>query len=336
MYDFEGLFLTSGNGEDPELAIFTRYPKALKMSLAIISPGRDPKVWIDALTFYNPEISVQVYPQIDRPEEVEMVLLWQHPAGFLSTLPNLKLISSLGAGVDHILSDPTLPADIPIVRIVDEKLTWSMTNYVVMGVLNFHRQITRYQADQTRKVWDMSKPEIPVKIGVMGVGALGGDVLDKLSFMGFPVFGFGFSEKTDFPYPYFSREKLQDFLNEINVLVCLLPLTPETEDILDLELFKKCKPGTYLINVARGKHLVEEDLIPALDRGDLSGALLDVYRTEPLPQDHPFWEEKRILLTPHIASVTNPLAAAPQITDNLKRLKANQPLLNIVNRKKGY
>lgn len=306
------------------------------MSLAIISPGRNPKVWIDALTFHNPEISIQVYPEINRPEDVEMVLLWQHPAGFLRTLPNLKLISSLGAGVDHILSDPALPEGIPIVRIVDEKLTWSMTNYVVMGVLNFHRQITRYQEDQKRKVWDMSHPEIPVKIGVMGVGALGGDVLDKLNYMGFSVCGFGFTEKRDFRYPYFPKDKIQDFLNEINVLVCLLPLTDETENILNLDLFQKCKQGTYLINVARGKHLVEEDLIVALEKGYLSGALLDVYRTEPLPTSHPFWEEKRIQLTPHIASVTNPQAASPQIIENLRRLKAKEPLLNSVDRLKGY
>jgi glyoxylate/hydroxypyruvate reductase len=306
------------------------------MSLAIISPGRNPAIWIDALRYHQPDIAIQVYPDISRPEEVEMALLWQHPPGYLSTLPNLKLISSLGAGVDHILSDPAVPESMPIVRIVDEKLTWSMTNYVVMGVLNFHRQITRYQADQKRKVWDMSNPEIPVRVGVMGVGALGGDVLDKLNYLGFPVAGFGFSEKKDFPYPYFSKNRLQDFLSQINVLICLLPLTPETEGVLNLELFENCTPGTYLINVARGKHLVEEDLIPALERGFLSGALLDVYRKEPLPADHPFWEESRIQLTPHIASVTNPQAAAPQIIENFRRLKANQPLQNLVNRHRGY
>lgn len=306
------------------------------MSLAIISPGRDPKAWIDALTFHQPDIDIQVYPKIDRPQDVEMALLWQHPPGYLSTLPNLKLISSLGAGVDHILSDSAVPESMPIVRIVDEKLTWSMTNYVIMGVLNFHRQITRYQADQKRKVWDMSNPEIQVRVGVMGVGALGGDVLDKLNYMGFPVFGFGFTEKKDFPYPYFSKDQLSEFLNEINVLVCLLPLTPETENILNSDFFKKCKPGTYLINVARGKHLLEEDLIPALEEGFLSGALLDVYRTEPLPENHPFWEQERIQITPHIASVTNPQAASPQIIENFSRLKANQPLRNLVDRHKGY
>jgi glyoxylate/hydroxypyruvate reductase A len=306
------------------------------MSLAIISPGRDPKIWIEALTFCDPDVDIQVYPDIQRPEDVEMALLWQHPPGYLDSLPNLKLISSLGAGVDHILSDPSIPDTLPIVRIVDEKLTWSMTNYVVMGVLNFHRQITRYQADQKRKVWDMSNPEIPVSVGVMGVGALGGDVLDKLNYMGFQVSGYGFSEKNDFPYPYFSKNRMQEFLDEINVLVCLLPLTRDTENILNLDFFKKCKPGTFLINVARGKHLVEEDLIPALDQGYIWGALLDVYRTEPLPGDHPFWEESRIQLTPHIASVTNPQAAAPQIVENFKRMKSNQRLLNLVNRQRGY
>jgi glyoxylate/hydroxypyruvate reductase len=306
------------------------------MSLAIISPGRDPKQWIEAFKYHYPAIDIQVYPKIDRPEDVEMAVLWQHPPGYLKSLPNLRLISSLGAGIDHIISDPSIPDSMPIVRIVDEKLTWSMTNYVIMGVLNFHRQITRYQADQKRKVWDMSNPEISIKVGVMGVGALGGDVMDKLNYLGFPVFGYGFSEKQDYPYPYFSKDKLEDFLGEINVLVCLLPLTPDTESILNMDLFRKCNPGTYLINVARGKHLVEEDLIPALDEGFLSGALLDVYRKEPLPTAHPFWEERRIQLTPHIASVTNPQAASPQIIENYKRLKANKPLLNSVNRKRGY
>ena len=306
------------------------------MSIAIISPGRDPKVWIEALQQQLPDIDLQVYPQIDRPEAVEMALVWQHPPGFLTSLPNLKLISSLGAGVDHILSDPAVGEEMPIVRIVDEKLTWSMTNYVVLGVMNFHRQLVRYQGDQRKKVWDMSNPEIPVKIGVMGVGALGGDAMDKLHGLGFEVVGFGFTEKKDFRYPYFAKTQLNQFLAEINVLVCLLPLTPETEGILNLDLFQACTKGTYLINVARGKHLVEEDLLSALNQGYLSGALLDVFRVEPLPQEHPFWTEERIQLTPHIASVTNPRAAAPQIITNYKRLKASQPLLNLVNRTRGY
>lgn len=306
------------------------------MSLAIISPGKNADPWIKVLKNQDPDLEVQVYPDINNPDSVEVVMLWNHPAGILSSFPNLKLISSMGAGVDHILRDKSVPENIPVVRIVDEKLTFSMTNYVIMGVLNFHRQFTRYQQDKKQKVWDMSNPEIDVTVGVMGVGALGGDVLEKLAFMGFDVVGFGFSEKEDFPYPYYSKGQLHEFLKTVNVIVCLLPLTPDTEGILNIELFKLCKKGTFLINVARGKHLVEEDLILALDKGFLSGALLDVFRTEPLPKEHPFWEDERILFTPHIASVTNPSAAAPQVVDNIRRIQTNQPLNNLVIRKRGY
>ncbi|NVK48206.1 MAG: glyoxylate/hydroxypyruvate reductase A [Cyclobacteriaceae bacterium] len=306
------------------------------MSLVIISPGRNPEPWIQALKNSNCKLEIEVFPDIKDPLDVEYALLWQHPEGILSEFPNLKLVSSMGAGVDHILSDPHIPENLPIVRIVDDRLTWSMTNYVVMGVLNFHRQIKRYEADKKRKVWDMSNPEIPVTVGVMGTGALGFDVLEKLDFMGFPVVGFGYSDKKDFPYPYFSKKHLQEFLAKINVLVCLLPLTPDTENILNLDLFKKCNPGTYLINVARGRHLVEEDLPIAIEKGFLSGALLDVYREEPLPESYPFWENPSISMTPHIASVTNPAAAAPQVIENIRRMECNEPLINLVNRKRGY
>lgn len=306
------------------------------MSLAIISPGKNSNAWITAIQSLDPTLNIQVYPEIKDPEAVEVVFLWNHPEGLLGEFPNLKLISSMGAGVDHILRDKTIDPAIPIVRIVDEKLTWSMTNYVVMAVLNYHRQLSRYQRDKIRKVWDMSNPELEVTIGVMGVGALGYDVMEKLAYMDFPVIGFGFTEKKDFKYPYYPKEDLEGFLKAVNVLVCLLPLTAETENILNSSLFSKCNPGTYLINVARGKHLVEEDLIEALNKGQLSGAMLDVYRTEPLPESHPFWEDPRITLTPHIASVTNPKAASPQLIENMKRVKYNEPLLNLVDRMKGY
>ncbi|UZD23787.1 glyoxylate/hydroxypyruvate reductase A [Algoriphagus halophytocola] len=306
------------------------------MSLAIISPGKNPDVWIEEFKSLAPDLSIEVYPEITEPEQVEYAFLWQHPEGILSDFPNLKMISSMGAGVDHILRDKTIPESIPIVRIVDEKLTWSMTNYVVMAVLNFHRQTPRYQINQTRKVWDMSAPELDVTIGVMGVGALGKDVLEKLDFMGFPVAGFGFSEKKDFPFPYYSKDQLGDFLKKVNVLVCLLPLTPETENILNKDLFAQCNPNTYLINVARGKHLVDDDLLEAIENGQISGAALDVYREEPLPERHPFWENWKIAMTPHIASVTNPQAAAPQVIENINRLESNRELKNVVNRSRGY
>lgn len=306
------------------------------MSLAIISPGRDASVWIENFKKLDPSIDIQVYPDISSPEKVEAVTLWNHPSGILSDFPNLKLICSMGAGVDHILADESIPADIPITRIIDDKLTISMTNYVVMAVLNHHRQVKRYQSDQLSRVWDMSNPEIPVTVGILGVGELGGDIADKLLNLRFEVIGFGNTPKENLDYEYYFGDQIHKFLSKINILVCMLPLTPETEGILNLEFFKNCQKGTYLINVARGKHLIEEDLLKALDEGYISGAMLDVFQKEPLPVEHPFWKRNEITITPHIASVTNPGAAAPQIIENYHRVQKSQPFINQINRKRGY
>lgn len=305
------------------------------MGLAIISPGKNVDAWIKNFNKLDPSIEIQVYPEIENPESIEVALLWNHPDGVLVNFPNLKLISSMGAGVDHILKDKSIPLELPITRIVDEKLTWSMTNYVLMGVLNYHRRYSHFQDLKAQKCWDMTCPEFDVSIGVLGVGALGNDIIDKLQYLGFAVAGFGNSPKS-LPYPYFYGEQLEEFLQKVNILVCMLPLTPETEGILNIKLFEKCKPGTYLINVARGKHLIEEDLLLAMDAGYISGALLDVFQKEPLGKDHPFWENEKITITPHIASVTNPDAAAFQILDNYHRMKRGEHLLNQVNRIKGY
>jgi glyoxylate/hydroxypyruvate reductase len=306
------------------------------MGIAIISPGRDVSIWVENITKIDKNIKVQVYPNINDLENVQAVILWQHPQGILETFPNLKLICSMGAGVDHILTDKKIPDHLPIVRIVDEKLTFSMTNYVVMGVLNFHRQTLRYLKDKQRSVWDMTSPEIPVQVGVMGAGELGGDIIEKLKFMGIDVVGLGNSPKKGLDYPYYDKTQTNEFLKAINVLVCMLPLTRETEGILNIDLFRKCNKGTYLINVARGKHLLEEDLLVAIEEGFISGALLDVFQKEPLPESHPFWTKEEIMITPHIASVTNPEAAAPQIVENFHRMNKNLKLLNEIDRIKGY
>lgn len=306
------------------------------MGIAIISPGRDASIWVENIKKIDNNIEVQVFPDLKDTERVKAVMLWQHPKGILDKFPNLELICSMGAGVDHILSDDSIPDHLPITRIVDKKLTFSMTNYVLMGILNYHRQTDRYKRDQKLKIWDMSYPEIPIVVGIMGVGELGGDVIKKLQYLGIEVVGLGFAPKVDTTYPYYEKSKLDEFLSQINVLVCMLPLTPDTEGVLNKELFRKCNKGTYLINVARGSHLVEEDLIPAIEDGYISGALLDVFRNEPLPEDHIFWEREEIDITPHIASVTNPDAAAPQIIENYNRMLNKRPLLNQIDKAKGY
>ncbi|MFD2035895.1 2-hydroxyacid dehydrogenase [Belliella marina] len=306
------------------------------MGIAIISPNRNPQVWIQNIKKLDDSIDIQVYPEISRKDDVEVVLLWQHPKGILKEFPNLKLICSMGAGVDHILSDDTIDPKLPITRIVDEKLTFSMTNYCIMGVLNYHRQTERYKQQQKAKKWDMTDPEKDVHVGVLGVGELGGDVIEKLQSLNIKVSGYGNSEKSGLSFPYYFGDQLDTFLNEVNIIVCLLPLTSQTENFLNIDFFRKCTKGTYIINVARGKHLVEEDLLEAIREGQISGALLDVFRTEPLPVGHAFWDEEKITITPHIASVTNPDAAAPQIVENYHRLLNNQLLKNSINRLKGY
>lgn len=308
------------------------------MALAIVAPNKSNKEltsWKSIFLELAPEIDLQIYPEIQDKSLVEVVVLWQHPKNILKEFPNLKLICSMGSGVDHIMSD-FIPKNVPITRIVDPQLTFSMTNYVVMGILNFHRQFKRYLKNKKAKNWDMTQPEIPITVGVLGVGELGGDVLDKVHGLGIPCFGYGNSPKDSFRHPYFYGPQLQDFLDKVNVVVCLLPLTPKTEGFLNADLFKKFKPGTYLINVARGKHLIEEDLIPAIDSGQISGALLDVYRKEPLPEGHPFWDKEEVMVTPHIASITNYKAAAPQIIKNYRNAKENRPLINEVSTIQGY
>lgn len=306
------------------------------MSIAIISPGRDVSSWVNTFNKFDPGIGIQIFPDISDKNSVELAILWQHPKGILKEFPNLKLICSMGAGVDHILSDPEIPLSLPITRIVDPGLTVPMTNYVIMATMNYHRQLYRYQSNQKKKVWDMSNPELETNVGVMGVGALGGDVIEKLRFLGFTVYGYGNSPKKETDYPYFFGHELPQFLKHVNLVICMLPLTPSTENFLNMGFFRKCNKGTYIINVARGNHLVEDDLLTAIDQGIISGAFLDVFRKEPLPQDHPFWNSEKITITPHIASVTNPNSAIPQIIENYKNLKNNKPLINQINPNLGY
>jgi glyoxylate/hydroxypyruvate reductase len=306
------------------------------MSIAIIAPNKNVSLWKEKFESFDASIPLEIYPEIKENDAVEVVVLWNHPKGILSSFPNLKLICSMGAGVDHILRDPYLPKGIPITRVVDKKLTQSMTNYVIGGVLNYQRQFFRYQNDQKNKIWDMTNPELEISVGVMGVGELGYDVIEKLLALNIKVVGYGNNPKNIQKYHYFCGDEINSFLKEVNVLICLLPLTKETENILNINLFKNCNKGTYLINVARGKHLVEEDLLLALDEQYLSGAMLDVFREEPLPKSHPFWNHDKILITPHIASVTNPDAAVEQIVNNYNKVKSLNTPSFLIDINKGY
>lgn len=308
------------------------------MSLVIIGSNRKVSEWINGIREIDDAIPLEVWPDIKNKEAVLGAVVWNHPEGSLQMFPNLKFISSMGAGVDHVLKDTSLPAHVPIVRIIDSELTHCMANYIIMAVSYHHRKLEKYIEDKENMVWDQETiPDRELSIGVMGMGVLGTDAAVKLSKLGFKVCEYSNTpKKVEGVKSFAGKEALQPFIEEINVLICLLPLTTQTKDILNIELFKRMNRGTYLINVARGNHLVEEDLLTAIDQGYISGAFLDVFREEPLPKAHPFWSHPKIMMTPHIASITNPQAAIPQVVDNYRAVVAGRPLQNEIDRNKEY
>ena len=302
------------------------------MKIGIIAPKERVDGWVRTFKKFDEKIHISTYPDIDY-DKIECICLWKHPKDVLGKFNNLKLIHSMGAGVDHIINDPSLPKDIPICRISDEKLSFSMTNYIITAVLFHHRRILKYQKDKKEKVWDQyTHPEIlPVNIGILGFGALGSDAADKLQYMGFNVLGYSLNKKVNTKVKVYHGDGLDEFLSKINMLVCIVPYTNKTHHLLDEKLFKKLKKGTYLINVSRGKVQNENHILKYIDNGTLSGAFLDVFETEPLPQSSDIWNHEKIQITPHNASITNEDAAVPQIIENYKRVVSGNTLLNQVN-----
>ncbi|MDR5589498.1 glyoxylate/hydroxypyruvate reductase A [Christiangramia sp. SM2212] len=309
------------------------------MSVLIVCPGKDPENWVNALKNQHPGMNVYVYPEDHDTEEVEFALSWNHPRGLYKNYPNLKVIASMGAGVDHILSDSALPEGVEITKVVDDTLTEDMGDFVLSQVMNHIRGLHHYVKSQNKKEWEKFQYKRPqdTTVGIMGLGVLGNAVADKLHKNFFKVNGWSRTEKNcENVKSYFGKDQLEEFLQNSEILVCLLPLTEDTENILNADLFDMLPEGAYVINVGRGEHLVEHDLMEMIDNGHLSGASLDVFREEPLPDEHPFWEHTKINITPHIASLTMPESVVPQIAENYDRMKEEEPLKNKVELDKGY
>jgi len=309
------------------------------MSLLFIAPNRDMQPWKQAIIGEAPNIDVEIWPNIEQPDRVQFVACWNQPSHMLDHFPNLKAISSLGAGVDHILADESRPKDVSVCRVVAPSLESQMKNYLLNAVLNLQHNTYRYIRQQMQAQWTIHprKEKADLSIGVMGLGKLGGPVTQMFANMGYTVNGWSKSAK-QLPgiKTHTGPEGLQGFLANTNLLICLLPLTPQTHGILDLKLFKQLHHPAHLINVGRGAHLVEEDLIYAIDRGWMTGATLDVFTEEPLPEYHPFWNRKSIMITPHISSTSKPKEIAPQLVENYKRLLSGMKLQNAVDLQKGY
>ena len=310
------------------------------MTLLIVSPDRpDLNRWQAALQTCAPDLDIEVWPQVTVRENITFALVWQQPAGIWQKIPHLRCVSSFGAGVDHLLKDADLPTDIPIVRLVDPLLAQSMFEYIAAAVMGVLRDFDIYQGQQAAGLWQPHTPALSqhCTVGIMGLGQLGTYTAQKLVKLGFNVVGWARSPKQiEGVTAYAGDSQLPQFLQQIQILVCLLPLTAQTRNILNLDLFAQLPRPAYLVNVARGAHLVDADLVQAIHVGYLRGACLDVFRQEPLPPTHPFWAHPKIRVTPHCSSITNPESVAPQIVENYRRSQVGEPLLNQVLRSRGY
>jgi glyoxylate/hydroxypyruvate reductase len=309
------------------------------MALLFLSKADDPVRWSTALRRHLPELDIRVWPETGDVSEIDAALVWNHPAGELKRYPNLRLILSLGAGVNHVLDDPDLPSGVPIARIVDPGLTGGMVEYAVLAVLRYHRNLDVYERFQREGTW--KKLPIPDTanrgVGILGLGEIGGACGQALSAFGFPVAGWSRTPKSvEGITSYVGDGGLKAFLARTEILVCVLPLTAATRGIINAEFLAALPKGAFIINIARGGHVVDADLIAALDSGHIAGATLDVFQPEPLPREHPFWRHPKVTMTPHIASLTNAETAVLPIVENLRRLTTGKPLLNLVDRSSGY
>ena len=310
------------------------------MALLFVTDFDDPRDWVPALQAEVSGLDVRVWPELGDPADILYALAWNPKPGLLASLPNLKAIFSLGAGVDGILADNTLPRGVPLVRMVDDSLTEGMVEYVVLQVLDWHRQGALYRGQQRKALWRPRRQKLARErgVGVMGLGTLGQAVALGLAALDFDVAGWSRSEKTIDGITCFhgSGQGFGHFLARSEILVCLLPLTAETTGILGGKTFARLPKGAYLVNAARGAHLNETDLLAALGSGQLSGAALDVFADEPLARGHPFWRDPRITITPHVASVTHARTAAKSVAANIRRVEAGEALENLVDLDRGY
>jgi glyoxylate/hydroxypyruvate reductase A len=309
------------------------------MKVLFSSGSFDPARWRDGLTAEFPDLDFRVHPELGDPAEIEVSLAWRLPRGTFPKLTGLKLIYCTGAGVDQLLRDPELPPDVPLARIVDRGQAQDMAAYVCHQVLDHHRRMGGFREAQRRREW-MHESYLPIaegRVGVMGLGALGLVCAERLADLGFQVAGWTRGPRTHSRIAcHAGAEGFAAFLARTDILVNVLALTPETEGILSAATFARLPKGAIVINVGRGGHLVEEDLLAALDSEQLGGATLDVFRTEPLPADSWLWTHPKVTVTPHIASLAYAGDVIRQIADNLRRLRDGLPLHNLVDRRRGY
>jgi len=310
------------------------------MSIAIYTKNeKQSNAWRIVLQDELPNHNIEVYPSIADYNDVEILICWKPYHGLISQFPNLKAIQSLGAGVDHIFENNTIAADVQVSKVVDDQLAQDMWEYTLSVVMADMKNLAFFKEKQQNRSWKPRRYKRikDIKIGILGLGAIGSYVAKKFSSLGFEVFGWSRSAKMVDNFSAFEGDEgLHSVCNSSDYLINILPLTNETKGILNKKILSKLKPSSYLINVGRGQHLVDEDLIECLGSGQPRGASLDVFQNEPLPESHPFWTHPKIQITPHIASLTHIDSVYPQVVENIKRMTYGKPLMNCVDVKKGY
>ena len=327
------------------MRLVTKWPKAqscsnsqhnARMKIAICLTQMKPEPWLERLTSLLPEAEVFVW-QPGSPV-ADHAVVWAPPQAFIDEQAGLKTLFNIGAGVDALLQ-LRLPPELRVVRLDDAGMSVQMAEYVCHAVIRHFREFDAYERDVRAGKWSYRKPHLrsDFSVGVMGLGVLGARVAKTLQAFEFPVNGWSRSAKQLPDVQCFAgMQQLDAFLASSRVLVNLLPLTAETENILNKTNLSKLPPQAYVINVARGRHLVEEDLLALLESGHLSGATLDVFRTEPLPAEHVFWRHPQITVTPHTSARTLREESAAQIANKIKALDQGHPISGLVDRRTGY
>jgi glyoxylate/hydroxypyruvate reductase A len=292
--------------------------------------------WLAAFRAALPGVDISEWapgaPQADH------AVVWSPPQQFMDEQPALKGIFNTGAGVDALLK-LRLPAGATLVRLDDAGMSVQMAEFVCHAIIRHFRELDGYEADVAQGKWSFRKPRLRADypVGIMGLGVLGERVAHAVAQFEFPVNGWSRSAKAlEGVRGFAGTAQLNDFLAASRILVCLVPLTPDTQDILNHETLSRLQPGGYVINVARGAHLVDDDLIALLDSGHLAGATLDVFRTEPLPAEHPFWRHPKITVTPHTSARTLREESIAQIAGKILAMQRGEPVAGVVDVQRGY
>ena len=310
------------------------------MSIAFYSASDPSGQLLTELGQRLPNQQFVVWPNIDDPAAVTLAIVWLPPVDFFAGMNSLTHVLSIAAGVDQLLLHPGLPTTVDIIRLEDAGMGELMAEYVLYGVLHAHRSMPQLRAAQRQSRWAReisSSSAQEFSVGILGAGAMGLVVADRLQLNAYDVACWSRSPKTHTSIKHYAGlNHLPAFLESLNVLVCLLPLTDKTRGFLNADVFAALPKGAYVINVGRGEHLNEQDLLDALNQEQLSGALLDVFATEPLPENHPFWSHRAITVTPHLAAPSPLVESAQQIATNIQLILQGKPPFGLVDRQRGY